>query len=189
MTADEQARIEFCAPPYLKNLVVILTETGLRPFKELLPMRKDQVDLENSLVHVPDSKTPTGIGDMPLTELAWEAFKAQIEQARDSEYLFPSPSPNAKKPHITSLRKIWEKTLRRAGVPYFPPYHLRHTFATRLSAGGVADHFVTQMLRQGDARVFKRYSQAKLMMMREALAKLDRHANQHQGIFGTARPI
>jgi site-specific recombinase XerD len=56
-------------------------------------------------------------------------------------------------------------------------YHLRHTFATRLSAGGVADHFVTQMLRQGDARVFKRYSQAKLTMMREALAKIDRHAN------------
>jgi hypothetical protein len=63
--------------------------------------------------------------------------------------------------------------------------HNRHTFATRLSAGGVADHFVTLMLRQGDAEVFKRYSQAKLAMMREALAKLDRNANQHQ-TFGTA---
>ena len=48
-------------------------------------------------------------------------------------------------------------------------YELRHTFATRLSAGGVADQFVTQMLRQGDSEVFKRYSQAKLNMMREAL--------------------
>ena len=188
MTAAEQARIEFCAPAYLKNLIVILTETGLRPFKELLPMKKEQVDLENSLVYIPDSKTPTGIGDMPLTEFAREAFKAQIELVSDSEYLFPSPSPRAKKPYITSLRKIWTKTLRRAGVAYFPTYHLRHTFATRLSAGGVADHFVTQMLRQGDARAFKRYSQAKLMMMREALAKLDRHANEHQGIFGTVRP-
>jgi hypothetical protein len=36
------------------------------------------------------------------------------------------------------------------------------------------------MLRQGDAEVFKRYSQAKLTMMREALAKLDRNANQHR---------
>ena len=122
-----------------------------------------------------------------MTELACEGFKAQIELASDSEYLFPSPSPRAKKPYITSLRRIWEKTLRRAGVPYFPLYHLRHTFATRLSAGGVADHFVTQMLRQGDAQVFKRFSQAKLTMMREALAKLDRHTNEHPGIFGTAR--
>jgi hypothetical protein len=64
------------------------------------------------------------------------------------------------------LKKAWNATLRKAGVPYFPLYELRHTFATRLSAGGVADHFVTQMLRQGDAGVFKRYSQAKLNMKR-----------------------
>lgn len=44
--------------------------------------------------------------------------------------------------------------------------------------GGVADHMVTQMLRQSDAEVFKLYSQAKLGMMREALAKLDRRANE-----------
>ena len=54
-----------------------------------------------------------------------------------------------------------------------------------VSAGGVADHFVTQMLRQGDSGVFKRYSQAKLNMMREALAKLDRRANEREANSGT----
>lgn len=151
-------------------------------------MKKSQIDLENSVVHIPNSKTPSGIGDMPMTELARRAFKAQMEQTSDSDYLFPSPSKRATKPYITSLRRIWDKTLRRAGVPYFPLYHLRHSFATRLSAGGVADHFVTQALRQGDSQVFKRYSQAKLSMMREALAKLDRNANEHEAISGTAMP-
>ena len=188
MTSSEQARIELVAPNYLKHLVVILTEMGLRPYKELLPMKKSQVDLENSFVHLSESKTPSGIGDMPMTEIARDAFKAQIEATPGSEYLFPTPSTRARKPYITSLRKIWEKTLRRAGVLYFPIYHLRHTFATRLSAGGVADHFVTQMLRQADSQVFKRYSQAKLMMMREALAKLDRQANEHGRSFSTAGP-
>jgi hypothetical protein len=42
------------------------------------------------------------------------------------------------------------------------------------------------MLRQGDAEVFKRYSQAKLGMMREALAKMDRQANE-RGISSTQR--
>jgi integrase len=188
MSWSEQARIEFAAPLYLKNLVIMMTEMGFRPYKELLPMKKSQIDLDNWLVHVPDSKTESGIADIPMTELAHQAFKAQIEVTPLYEYLFPSPSKRAKKPYITSLRKIWEKTLRRAGVPYFPLYHLRHTFATRLSAGGVADHFVTQMLRQGDSRVFKRYSQAKLMMMREALAKLDRQANEHAASFSTVAP-
>jgi hypothetical protein len=44
------------------------------------------------------------------------------------------------------------------------------------------------MLRQGDAEVFKRYSQANLNMMREALGRLDRHANEHHKTFGTPRP-
>ena len=61
----------------------------------------------------------------------------------------------------------------------------RHTFATRLCAGGVADHFVAQALRQDDSAVFKRYSQAKFQMLREALARLDRQANEHTEGFGT----
>jgi len=188
MTASEQARIEFAAPGYMRNIVVILSEMGLRPKKELLPMRKEHVDLENDLIHIPDSKTVNGIGDMPMTPLAREAFVRQMAEAGDSEYLFPSPKPNAQKPHMTNLRKVWAGTLKRAGAPYFAIYELRHTFATRLSAGGVADHMVTQMLRQGDADVFKLYSQAKLGMMREALAKLDRQANEREGNSRTVKP-
>jgi hypothetical protein len=36
------------------------------------------------------------------------------------------------------------------------------------------------MLRQTDAKVFKKYSQMKLQMKREALAKLNRKANQSE---------
>jgi len=60
-------------------------------------------------------------------------------------------------------------------------YDLRSTYATRLSAGGVADEWVTQLLRQGDAKVFKKYSQMKLQMKREALQKLNRAANEVEG--------
>ena len=62
--------------------------------------------------------------------------------------------------------------------PDFRIYDLRSTYATRLSAGGVADEWVTQLLRQGDAKVFKKYSQMKLQMKREALQKLNRSANE-----------
>jgi len=65
-------------------------------------------------------------------------------------------------------------------------YDLRSTYATRLSAGGVADEWVTQLLRQGDAKVFKKYSQMKLQMKREALQKLNRAANESAGVLGQA---
>jgi len=188
MAASEQERIEFFAPDYLRDAIVILVETGMRPYKELTPMRKDQVDLEQGVAHILDSKTASGIADMPLTEQACLAFRRRIEAAPGSEYIFPTPSTRSSKPCLGSFAKAWGKTLQRAGVPHFSIYELRHTFATRLSAGGVADHFVTQMLRQGDSAVFKRYSQAKLNMMREALGQLNRQANEAKPSFGTAEP-
>ena len=186
LTASEQARLEVCTAPYLRNIIVIMLEMGLRPYRELIPMRKEQVDLQNGIVHLPDSKTVNGIADMPMTDRVREAFASQMKQSGDSDYLFPSPKIDSSKPHITTVRKLWNRTLQRAGLPHFSLYELRHTFATRLSAGGVADHFVTQMLRQGDSQVFKRYSQAKLNMMREALSKLDRQANERGATFFTA---
>jgi hypothetical protein len=52
----------------------------------------------------------------------------------------------------------------------------------------MADEWVTQLLRQGDAKVFKKYSQMKLQMKREALKKLNRKANEGDPGFDTTRP-
>lgn len=173
---SEQKRIENHAPRHLRNIVRIITETGLRVYKELMPMKKGQVDLGNAVVRIPDSKTPNGIADVPLTQLAVEAFRDQMACAGEGQFLFPSDLNSAG--HQKTLKAAWRRTLRRATIPYFRIYDLRSTYATRLSAGGVADEWVTQLLRQGDSQVFKKYSQMKLQMKREALEKLNRQANE-----------
>jgi integrase len=176
VTWSEQQQIESHGPQYLRNVIRIVTETGLRIYKELTPMKKNQVDLQNAVVWISDSKTPNGIAEVPLTSLAIEAFKSQMAIPGEGPFLFPSDrNPRG---HQTGLKTVWRKTLRRAKIPYFRIYDLRSTYATRLSAGGVADEWVTQMLRQGDAQVFKKYSQMKLQMKREALEKLNRRANE-----------
>src|SRR5208282_5119817 len=147
-------------------------------------LKKDQIDLPNAVVWIPDSKTPNGIAEVPLTLLAVDAFRDQLTIAGDGSFLFPSDlNPTG---HQIALRTVWQKTLRRAKVPYFRIYDLRSTYATRLSAGGVADEWVTQLLRQGDSQVFKRYSQMKLQMKREALEKINRQANEMPLGSGTA---
>jgi integrase len=75
---SEQLKIESHGPHHLRNIVRIITETGLRIYKELTPMRKDQVDLQNATVWIPDSKTPNGVAEVPLTFLAIEALKSQM---------------------------------------------------------------------------------------------------------------
>lgn len=186
VTWSEQRRIEFSAPEYLRNVIRIITETGLRIYKELTPMKKDQLDLENRTVWIPDSKTPNGVAEVPLTEIAADAFRSQLAISGPGHYLFPSDgNPDG---YQQTFKTVWHATLRRAGVLYFRIYDLRSTYATRLSAGGVADEWVTQLLRQGDAKVFKKYSQMKLQMKREALTKLNRQANEGGLSFGTAQP-
>ena len=46
MTWSEQVKIEQQVPAYLKNVIQIITETGLRVYKELACLKKEQVDFE-----------------------------------------------------------------------------------------------------------------------------------------------
>jgi integrase len=122
VTWSEQQKIEFHAPEYLRNVVRIVTETGLRIYKELTPMKKDQLDLENRTVWIPDSKTPNGVAEVPLTEIAAEAFQRQLALAGTSKYLFPSDgNPDG---FQRTFKTVWHAVLRRAGVRYFRIYDL-----------------------------------------------------------------
>ena len=88
---SEQQKIELHAPDYLRNVIRIVTETGLRICKEPTPMKKDRLDLDNRTVWIPDSKTPNGVAEVPLTEIAGDAFRRQLASGGQGEYLFPSP--------------------------------------------------------------------------------------------------
>ena len=46
LTWSEQRKLEIHAPEYLRNVVQIITETGLRVFKELMPMKKEPLDFK-----------------------------------------------------------------------------------------------------------------------------------------------
>lgn len=83
-----------------------------------------QVDLENKVVWIPDSKTPNGIGEVPLTDLAVEAIRDQMQLAGNSPYLFPRENSVG---HQTTFKTAWRATLGRAKVPYFRIYDLRST--------------------------------------------------------------
>ncbi len=118
VTWSEQQKIEQHAPQYLRNVVRIITETGLRVYKELTPMKKEDVDLKNALVWIPDSKTESGIAEVPLTELALEAFRDQMAIAGPSPFLFP----NDENPlgYQGSFKKVWANHAPQRGGAILP---------------------------------------------------------------------
>lgn len=118
MTWSEQQKIELQAPVYLRNVIRIVTETGLRVYKELASMRRDQVDLANKLVFIADSKTPTGVAEVPLTDLAVEAFRNQIEVAGSGPWLFPSPkSSTGYQQNFKTSRRLGREPFAAPGFP------------------------------------------------------------------------
>ena len=71
-------------------MIQIVTETGLRIYKELAPIRKEHLDLLNGTVWIPDSKTVNGVAEVPLTDIAIEAFRRQLAISGPGPFLFPS---------------------------------------------------------------------------------------------------
>jgi integrase len=94
-----------------------------------MSMKKDQVDLDNAVVWIPDSKPPNGVAEVPLTPLAVQAFQDQLRIAGSGTYLFPSDKNESG--HQTTLKTVWHtvwhKTLKRAMIQYFRIYDLRST--------------------------------------------------------------
>jgi len=82
-----------------------------------------------------------------------------------SPYLFPNDEGSLG--HQASFKKVLGDRVAGGRRSSFSADDLCSTYATPLRAGGVADEWVTQLLRQGDATVFKKYSQMKLQMRRK----------------------
>ena len=74
-------------------------------------MKKDQVDLENGVVWIPDSKTANGIAEVPLTDIAIKAFRDQCVPFGESPWLFPSEE------NSSGHRKDTENGVARGSPP------------------------------------------------------------------------
>jgi integrase len=136
LAVEEELRILEAAPPHLRVAIILLSQTGGRTYSDGFSQRWDQVDFENKLIRLDnDVKTPGSTEPVPLSEYACKVLQAW-KKAQDPKSPFVFPSPRLPGQPISTVKTAWKATFRRAGVPYFPIYNLRHVFCTRLS--GVA---------------------------------------------------
>jgi integrase len=92
----------------------------------------------NMIFFAGETKTEGSSEPVPLTGLARDVLhRWKQEQGSTSPFLFPSPVKRDQP--ITSVKTAWKTTLRKAGVAYFPIYHLRHVFTTGDGGAGAAE--------------------------------------------------
>jgi integrase len=172
LTFDEQTKLLAVARSHLRLLVVLITETGLRVGKEALPLKWENVDLKNDVVRVHDSKTLAGRREVPLSAFCKEELLRwkKLTGPDFSPYIFFNPSRPGT--YLRAVRKVWASALKNAKINYFRIYDLRATFSSRLSAAGVPDVFVSQMMGHAGG-LLQTYSKAIVEYRRDAIHKLE----------------
>jgi integrase len=97
----------------------------------------------------------------------WHASTSGI-----SEYVFFNPqNPST---HIPSVKTAWHNALKLAGIPRFPIYQCRHSFATRLAGLGVSDTIIDQLLGHARRDVLRFYAARVPEYLRDAVNVLEK---------------
>jgi integrase len=173
----EQGRLLPVAPAHMRLLVVLISETGLRVGKEALALKWEDVDLVNDAIRVQDSKTLAGRREIPLSGFCKEELLRwhHLMGPDFSPWVFFNPLNPSQR--LLAVRKTWASALKNAGVAYFRIYDLRATFATRLSAAGVPDVFVSQMMGHAGG-LLQTYAKAIREYRQDAIRKLEEYRRQ-----------
>jgi integrase len=95
-----------------------------------------------------------------------------LRRLKDNEVIRPARP-------MKDVRHSWTKALENAGLEYFWIYNLRHTFASRMSAAGVPDLFVGQIIGHKTPGILQKYSRAIDEYRRDAVRKLENMRAEH----------
>ncbi len=178
LSEEEEERLLFSLPEYLRPLVRVAVHTGLRR-GELLCLRWDDVDLTSGVLHVRRAKSGEG-RRMPLDSVAWKVLsrlsQERTRRAADSidstgiknQYVFCAPHGG----FLQNLQRDWYPALRKAGLEDFRFHDLRHTFASRLVMAGVDLYTVQTLLGHKSAAMVQRYAHLSPEHLRKAVEKL-----------------
>jgi integrase len=153
----EEQRILMCCDVRLRLIVTVLLYTGMRVGIEALRLKWSDIDFDESIITVAQSKTAAGLRGLPMTAfVASELKKWHASTSGISEYVFFNPQRPST--HIQSVKTAWHNALKLAGIARFPIYQCRHSFATRLAGLGVSDTIIDQLLGHSRRDVLRFYT-------------------------------
>src|SRR5215831_3574972 len=121
-----------------RDIVILMRDTGMRNQRELYRMRIENLDRENRLIFVPDSKTAEGRRLVPMSRRVFEILSERCS-IRQEGWVFPSA--RSASGHIRSIDRLVRQARAKAGLPKeLVLYCARHDYGTRIlmRAGNLA---------------------------------------------------
>ena len=189
---------------HLAAISRIVLNTGIRPPKEVLSIKKQHVNLsdearyckvEKAHVLIPPRAVLVAHGKdghprvLPLNVEAYNVFRVLVEDTTTGEWLFTNRDGKPMK----AIKKGFIAACDRAEIDDLRPYDLRHTFATRLVERGVHPFVISALLGHATplsgfghaSRITPGYAHATWDAMVAAVESLDQPVPQRHQIFGS----
>jgi integrase len=119
----------FCKQP-LRDVLMIMRDSGMRNQKEVFRMRWEHMDWANSRYFVYESKTARGRRFVPISPRVQQALLARCSNQKEG-WVFPSK--RSKCGHLTTVAGQFRKARKAAGLPDdLVLYCARHGFGTEM---------------------------------------------------------
>jgi len=162
----------------LRDIIVIMRDTGMRNGRELYRMRIENIDWTNRVIFNPDSKTIKGRRFVPLSDRVLEILKARC--AGTEGWVFPG---FRKGKHISyaMVNKQWLRARRAAGLPDALVMYCcaRHDFGSYVMRRTGNLKAVMDAMGHSSVNVAMNYQHPELDIVRDAINS--RHILGHTG--------
>lgn len=160
----------------LKDIIIVMRDTGMRNVRELYRMRIENIDWNNRVVFNPNSKTARGRRFIPMSDRVVDLLKGRCA-GRKEGWVFPSIR---KGKHIGAalVNRQWVKARRAAGLPEdLVLYCARHDFGTYLLSKTGNLKAVMDTMGHADVKSAMTYQHPELELVRAAINS--RHTLRH----------
>jgi site-specific recombinase XerD len=112
------------------DIIILMRDTGMRNQRELYCMRIENLDWENRVIFVPDSKTAEGRRLVPMSHRVFELLRARCS-TRTEGWVFPSQ--RSVSGHMYSIDRLFREARQQAGLAKeLVLYCARHDYGTRV---------------------------------------------------------
>lgn len=147
---------------YFDDIPLILLYTGLR-INELFNIKIDDVDLDQKVFNITDSKTKNGIRTLPIHHKIIPLVEKRYNP--DNEYLITNKHNNNKVHYITFVKNYWKLDHTR--------HEARHTFTTYLTKCNDDKFIVKKILGHSINDITDHYTHRNIQELSEAINKLE----------------